>query len=524
MGRRKIKDIIFKIKQLPISFKIITALTLCAVIITLAFAPQINDLFNPPLPEMADDIDFTCDVNKVKQRANLADRKTGFCESEADTLRNEIINAQNTDEIYNITGTKYYVSSSTGDDNNDGLSPDAPVKTINKLLEVYLKKGDAILLKRGDTFRLGESFYITQNTFLGAYGEGSKPKIYGSPENYALSDKWEKHVGYIWKIPFEYPEACGLVINHSALVGIKKSDISTLSRNGDYYHDFTNGIFYIYCSQGNPKSVYKDIEIMPSFNLIDAVDGNCNVVIDNICLKYSSGFAIHTIGASDFTVTNCEIGFLGGKWTASSERTLRYGNAIEFWEGGKNITVKNNWFYQIFDSALTWQGKSGNVYENIEFSENLFEYNNADIEFFETDATLTDFSIKDNIMRFTSMGWGTRSEDGGIRGIEGCIRGVTGSHPTNQPVNVESVYFKNNLIDSPARQIINWSWEPEHSNVIHASGTRIYVNSDYRTLLWCLQGLQTEKGQIYNRPLAISYPMLKENIKIFDESAEIYWE
>lgn len=473
---------------------------------------------------MENDIDFTCDVSKAKLRANLAADATGYCEKEADQLRNKIINSKNTEEIYNITGTKYYVSSSVGNDKNDGLTPDTPVKTLEKLLEVYHKKGDAILLKRGDTFRLGESFHITQNTFLGAYGEGSKPKLYGSPENYALSDKWENHKSNIWKIPFDYPEACGLVINHSALVGIKKTNIYSLSHNGDYYHDFTNGIFYMYCNEGNPKNVYKDIEIMPSFNLIDAVYGNYNIVIDNLCLKYSSGFAIHTIDASNFTVTNCEIGFLGGKWTASSDKSLRYGNAIEFWEGGRNITVKNNWFYQVFDSALTWQGKTGSVYENIKFCENLFEYNNADIEFFETDATLTNFSINDNIMRFTSMGWGTRREDGGIRGIEGCIRGVTGSHPTNIPVNVGSVYFKNNLIDSPARQIINWSWEPEHSEVIHASGTRIYVNSEYRTLDWCLQGLQTEKGQFYGQPLASDYQSLKEDIKIFDASAQVYWK
>lgn len=469
-------------------------------------------------------IDTTTEVSVAKLRTNYGFITEGFCEKQADELRGKILNSPNTEEIYKIEGTRYYISSSEGDDNNDGLSPETPFKTIQGVNKVWPKEGDAVLFKRGDTFRFAEPI-VTSNTFIyGSYGEGIKPKIYGSPENYAKSDKWKKHKDNIWKIPFDYNEAGGLVLNHSELVGIKKESLSEMENLGDYYHDYTNGVFYLYCDKGNPSTAYHDIEIMPAFSLFEALHDSTGIVIDNLCLKYTAGFAIHAVAANNFTVTNCEIGFTGGKWTNAHERKLRYGNAIEFWEGAEDIRVENNWIYQTFDSALTWQGKIGSNYENISFSGNLFEYNNCDIEFFENDATLKNFTIKNNIMRFTSMGWGTRRNDGGIRGIEGCIRGVTGSHPQNKPVKIVSVNFTDNIIDCPARQIINWSWEPEQSEVIHTSGTKIYVKEEYRSMRKCLQGLQTKKGQSYYKRSASNFKDLKNDIKVFEQKAEVFWE
>ncbi len=523
------KRITKRIAIITIFFAIISVILIAVFAFVLPFAKYyLGNNIEVSLPTRGDtapvDIDTSTDISVAKLRANFGFITEGFCEKQADELREKILNSPNTEEIYKNSGTKYYISSSEGDDSNDGLTPETSFKTIHGMDKVWPNEGDTILFKRGDTFRFAEPI-VTYNGFTyGSYGEGVKPKIYGSPENYAKSDKWENYKENIWKIPFDYNEAGGLVLNHSELVGIKKESLDELKSLGDYYHDFKNGVFYFYCDKGNPSTAYHDIEIMPAFSLFEALHDSTNIVIDNLCLKYTAGFAVHAVDAKNFTVTNCEIGFTGGKWTNAHERKLRYGNAIEFWEGAEDIKVENNWIYQTFDSALTWQGKIGSNYENISFSGNLFEYNNCDIEFFETDATLKNFSIKNNIMRFTSMGWGTRREDGGIRGIEGSIRGVTGSHPKNAPVKVESVYFTDNLIDCPARQIINWSWEPEQSEVIHTSGTRIYVKEKYRSLKSCLQGLQTRSGQSYYKRSAIGSKELKRDIKVFDQNANIYWE
>ena len=40
----------------------------------------------------------------------------------------------------------YYVSNSEGNDNNNGLSPLTPFKTLKKITDMVIKKGDKILL------------------------------------------------------------------------------------------------------------------------------------------------------------------------------------------------------------------------------------------------------------------------------------------------------------------------------------------------------------------------------------------
>ncbi len=82
----------------------------------------------------------------------------------------------------------YYISSTSGNDINDGQSPE---KAWQHLWKIYLKSisrdtfqpGDSILLKRGDQWdgqiRLQGNGTAEKPIMLGAYGEGPKPLIYG---------------------------------------------------------------------------------------------------------------------------------------------------------------------------------------------------------------------------------------------------------------------------------------------------------------------------------------------------------
>src|SRR5689334_11158411 len=77
-----------------------------------------------------------------------------------------------------------YVSSSSGNDSSDGLSPGAPVKTLAKASSlVRNNSGDEMLLKRGDTWheslgtwtKSGRS--ASEPIVIGAYGNGARPTI-----------------------------------------------------------------------------------------------------------------------------------------------------------------------------------------------------------------------------------------------------------------------------------------------------------------------------------------------------------
>lgn len=58
-------------------------------------------------------------------------------------------------------GTSYYISSSEGNDANDGLSPKSPWKSFANVKDMRLTEGDKILLKRGDEWN--ETLYVHAN-------------------------------------------------------------------------------------------------------------------------------------------------------------------------------------------------------------------------------------------------------------------------------------------------------------------------------------------------------------------------
>ncbi len=83
-----------------------------------------------------------------------------------------------------VFSATYYVDSSAGDDNNDGLSVNSAWRTIGKANEMMpqLPVGSDILFKRGGQFS-DNSLYIkvggtaTDPVVIGAYGDGPKPVL-----------------------------------------------------------------------------------------------------------------------------------------------------------------------------------------------------------------------------------------------------------------------------------------------------------------------------------------------------------
>ncbi|HXM63306.1 MAG TPA: right-handed parallel beta-helix repeat-containing protein [Terriglobales bacterium] len=95
----------------------------------------------------------------------------------------------------------YYISATSGNDSNDGMSPE---KAWQHLSKIYLKSfskdafqpGDTIRLKRGDQWdgqvRIQGNGTAEKPITLGAYGEGPKPLIYGDNQG----ARWEPVSGH----------------------------------------------------------------------------------------------------------------------------------------------------------------------------------------------------------------------------------------------------------------------------------------------------------------------------------------
>ena len=115
----------------------------------------------------------------------------------------EIRNTKNTD-ISKRTGRVYYVSNA-GDDTNDGLSPEHPIKTLNKVQTFMnnsnkMAPGDTILFRRGDEFR-GQLTVNKNDILLGSYGDESKgkPILNSSTYDGTKTGEWVNVTGNIWK-------------------------------------------------------------------------------------------------------------------------------------------------------------------------------------------------------------------------------------------------------------------------------------------------------------------------------------
>ena len=98
--------------------------------------------------------------------------------------------------------TTYYVSSSTGNDANNGTSISTPWKTMDQVSKKTYVAGDQVLFNRGDTFSVG-SIYATfpgtsaQPCVVASYGTGAKPLFIGD----MTGGVWTKRPGYdsIWQ-------------------------------------------------------------------------------------------------------------------------------------------------------------------------------------------------------------------------------------------------------------------------------------------------------------------------------------
>lgn len=375
--------------------------------------------------------------------------------------KKEIIEAPDT---LKVKGTTYYVSAD-GDDNSDGKTPDTAWKTLDRVNKSWLCEGDGVLFRRGDLFR-GE-VYTRAGVSYGAYGEGEKPKFYGWDEDLARAELWTEFDSehHIWKYVKKLPDPGTLVFNDGAehsrkLIPSYKNlqfvcrddesrvfDMKTemtcdldifwkfdtlLHRRPSKGEDFPvpeangdcKGELYLRCDGGNPGEVFDSIEAVVNRRAF-WIKKNKNVTVDNICMKYYC-FGVSSVGTTvGLTVTNCEIGWMGGNiqhYDGTDPNYLkggrgavtRFGNAIEIYGSCDDYTVSNCYIYQIYDAAVTHQinTRKKAVMTNVRYTDNLIEKCVYGIEYFldqidgERESYMENITMSGNIIRFSGYGWG----------------------------------------------------------------------------------------------------------------------
>ena len=464
------------------------------------------------------------DANEIEplvDPTNLMTNYKGYADKERNKLRDEILNTPNTLELYDVKGKVYYVSTS-GNDANDGLSPEKPIQTLAAVDGLLLEDGDAVLFERGCIWRMTEVFECRSYITYGSYGEGRKPMILGSPKNFAQEIWKPSKKKNVWQINYMYNYPCGAFFDNGKEAGYLKTSMRAMTANTHFFFDESMATLYLYCDKGNPSDVWDDIEFSQAKMKLHLNGGVHDVVVDNIAIRYTGqGGVGGSYKNGQFTVTNCEIGFTGGAWVGGDPSSgVRYCNGLEAWCAVPNIKWDHNWIYHTFDTAVSPQGNQGTNYHNMSMDKNLLEFNNADFEFFEAlPGKYKNYTMNNNICRFTSLGWGTREDDGGIRGIDGVQRG------TVYVDQIESMYFNNNIIDCPGRMIYKMTIGSKKAyDNWERKGNVYYIKQSIRTTTALT--FQFHWKDATTRVSGHSATNAKETIKAFAEfepDAKVYW-
>ncbi len=402
-------------------------------------------------------------------------------------------------------GCVYYVSAD-GDDGNDGRSEATPWKTLARVSSFDFTEGDEVRFRRGDIFR---GFVKTRPSVkYCAYGEGEKPRLYGSEKNYADPALWEiydseKHIWRLTEKTFDcgtlvfndgeahsrklipsyrggrfvcrYDEEKEFIISEEMTENLDvfcKID-SVLTEKPSKGEEFpipaldweSRGELYLRCDGGNPGEVFASIESLARRHMF-FVGKNEGVTIENLCIKYVGTHAISAGNTLNLRVEGCEIGWIGGaiQHYAGTDpnypegrrgSVTRYGNGVEIYGGCDNYTVKNCYIYQVYDAAITHQittnGKKHEL-KNIKYIGNLVENCVYSIEYFLDENRGVDGSVIDgcliegNFLRLSGFGWGQQR------------------HNTHTPAHIKgwsytntarNFVIRNNIFDRAAYRMIH---------------------------------------------------------------------
>lgn len=384
----------------------------------------------------------SCHTQKIDKENVLS-----YIDQRAEKLKKEILSSKSS---VPKTGTVYYASSSEGNDSFDGLSPEHPVQSLQKVSELPLKEGDAVLFRRGDVFR----GYVKTHAgcTYSAYGKGQKPRLYGSPCDAAKEGTWkETDTKNVWAFSLPFPNDIGTLVFDEGKGGCAQKVMKVRHEDGttthietgepfssyrdlhtdlEFWHDYQGtGTVYLCSTKGNPAERFKSIELLVKTHILYAQDG---ISVDNLCLKYCGGHGIGAGTVSSLRVAFCELGWIGGSIQGESlfgrNCPTRYGNAIEIYGGCEHFKVDHCYIYEVYDAGITHQFSSGGTndirMEDVSYTNNLVEDCVYAIEYFvgkpadeKTTRYMKNIRIQDNILRRAGYGWGSQRPDKGTPAV-----------------------------------------------------------------------------------------------------------
>jgi hypothetical protein len=173
-----------------------------------------------------------------------------------------------------------------------------------------------------------------------------------------------------------------IIFDGGAVCGWKKWSRDELAKPYDYYYDGASQRVYL-CFDASPPSRHRSIELAMARHVVNQ-GGRHHVVYDGLAIMYGAAHGFGGGNTHDLVIRNCDLGYIGGahQHNRPDGKPVRYGNAIEFWGAARDHLVEGCHIWEVYDAALTNQGRGSdsqqvnityrnNVIRNAEYS---FEY------------------------------------------------------------------------------------------------------------------------------------------------------
>ena len=235
-----------------------------------------------------------------------------------------------------LFATDYYVSSSQGNDSNNGTSPSTPWKTLLKIRQTIFFPGDVIHFKRGDVWKEDRELFIAvQGTpsnpiVFTDYGSGDLPEI-NVLETMPNNLPWVDEGNNIWSIVLDnslvnnsdipywtvYHKLKRLLINGQEVLGAAVGHSSELGsfvpdQVRFYYEEGNSRLLKIY-SAVNPNSLtlelsYRQYVIHVEKYSAPADDIPHDVIIENLKTTGGDVAAVKITEGTNIVIRNIDAG------------------------------------------------------------------------------------------------------------------------------------------------------------------------------------------------------------------------
>lgn len=191
------------------------------------------------------------------------------------------------------------------------------------------------------------------------------------------------------------------------LAAWKRWKVEDLKDPGDYYYDIPTARLY-FRSDANPGSIYSMMEAAGKCNLFN-LSAAKHIQVDGLSFAYSGGHGLRGgPNCQHCVVRGNDFLWIGGSWLYTrGPIPTRYGNGIEFWSQNEDLLIEKNYFYQIYDTAMTNQGPDAGVLKEMVWRENRCEKCEQCYEIWLTspEMTVESLTVADSTFLDSGYGW-----------------------------------------------------------------------------------------------------------------------